>query len=126
MNLESCSLSENIRKTIDEVGVHRRVDQVIGIVISGLEEIVASSRSRGQAEGRADKAQRMKALEATYTMQEEREVHLRQLEFKTGPAEKLHREALNATTAIGMENEKPDSTLDKADEEDLGDNVELF
>ena len=37
MNLDGCSLSGDIRKTIDEVHVHRRVDQVIGNVVSGLE-----------------------------------------------------------------------------------------
>ncbi len=137
MNQESCSLFEDVRKTIDEVSVHRRVDQVIGNVIAGLEEIVAFSRSRGQAEGPIDKVESMKALAATYTMQGEREVHLRQLGLKTGSEEK-HGEAAEDTcpigdetnltplTATGMENEKPDSQLDKADAEDLGDNVELF
>ena len=50
MNLDGRSLSEDIRKTIDEVNVHRRVDQVISNVVSGLEEIVAYSRSKGSDE----------------------------------------------------------------------------
>ncbi len=43
--------------------------------MSGLGEIVAFSGSKGQDCGQADNAERMKALEATYTMQGEREVH---------------------------------------------------
>ena len=50
MNLDGCSLSDDIRKTIDEVHVHRRVDEVIGDVVSGLEEIMTSSRSKAPAE----------------------------------------------------------------------------
>ncbi len=126
MNLDGCSLSEDIRKIIDEVGVHRRVDQVISKVVSGLEEIVASSRSKGPRDDRADRAARMKALKAIYTMQGEREVHHSVLERKTNPAEKPHEDTVNPLMAGGMENGKTDSGSDKAGEEDLGDNVELF
>ena len=126
MNLDGCSLSEDIRKTIDEVHVHRRVDLVISKVVSGLEEIEASSQSRWPAEDRADRAEHMKTLKAAYTMQGEREVHSSLLEWKTNPAEKLHGDAVNSLTAGGMENEKSGRESDKADEEDLGDNVEFF
>ena len=117
MNLDGCSLCEDIRKTVGEVGVHRRVDRVIGNVVSDLEEIVDFLRSKGAAEGRADSAERMQILEAAYTMQGEREVHR-----QTKP----HGVTVNPLTAIGEENEKPDGGPDKADEADLGDNVELF
>ncbi|MGA3118150.1 MAG: methyl-accepting chemotaxis protein [Syntrophobacteraceae bacterium] len=126
MNLEGCSLSGDIRKTIDEVHVHLRVDQVIGSVVSGLDEIVAFSRSKGPVGDQADRAERMEALEATYTMQGEREVHHSLFELKTNPAEKPHGDIVNPLTAIGAKNEKPDIESNKADEEDLGDNVELF
>jgi len=126
MNLDGCSLSGDIRKTIDEVHVHRRVDQVISNVAAGLEEIAAFSRSKGPAGGRTDRAERMEALEATYTMQGEREVHHSMFGLETNPAEKPHGDAVNPLMVAGMENEKADSEPDRADEEDLGDNVELF
>jgi methyl-accepting chemotaxis protein len=125
-NLDGCSLSEDIRKTIDEVHVHRRVELVISNVAAGLEKIAAFSRSKGPADGLTDRAERMGALEATYTMQGEREVHHSLFELKTNPAEKPHGDAVNPLMAAGMENEKTGSEPDKADEEDLGDNVELF
>jgi methyl-accepting chemotaxis protein len=124
MNLDGCSLSGDIRKTIDEVHVHHRVDQVIGNVVSGLVEIVAYSRSKGPAEDQADRAQRMEALEATYTMQGEREVHHTVFELKTNPGP--DGDAVTPLMAAGMENEKTGSEPDKADQEDLGDNFELF
>ena len=73
-----------------------RVDQVIGNVVSGLGEIVAYSRSKGPAEDQADRAERMEALEATYTMQGEREVHHSLFELKTNPAEKPNGDAVNS------------------------------
>ena len=91
MNLDGRSLSGDIRKTIDEVQVHRRVDQVIGNVVSVLVEIVAFSRSKGPAEDQADRTERMEALEATYTMQGEREIHHSLFELKTNSAEKPQR-----------------------------------
>jgi hypothetical protein len=126
MNLDGCSLSGDIRKTIDEVHVHRRVDQVIGNVVSGLGEIVSYAQSKGPAEDQADRAQRMEALEATYTMEGEREVHHSLLELKTNPVEKPNGDAVNPLIAGGTENEKAGSEPDKADQEDLGDNFELF
>ena len=123
MNQDGCSLSDDIRKTVDGVHVHRRVDQVIRNVASGLGEIVAYSRSKGSAEDQADRAERMAALEATYTMEAEREVHHSLLEPQTNPAEKAHGDAVIPLMAGGMENEKTGS---EADQEDLGDNFELF
>ena len=118
MNLDGCSLSGDIRKTIDEVHVHRRVDQVISNVVSGLDEIVAFSRSKGPADDQADRTERMEALEATYTMQGEREVHHSVFELKTNSPETAHGDAVNPLAA--------GSESSKAAEEDLGDNVELF
>ena len=126
MNQDGCSLSGDIRKTIDEVNVHRRVDQVIAKVVSGLDEIVAYVRSKGSDGDEADRAERMEALEATYTMQGEREVHNSLFELKTNPAEKPNGDAVNPPMAGGMENEKSGSELDKADQEDLGDNFDSF
>ncbi len=140
MNLESRSLFEDVCKTIDGVDVHRRVGQVIGSVVSALEDVVAFSRSRVRAESSTDEVEDMSALAASYTMQGERDVHLRQLELKTRPEEKLHGEAAednsgpkggdtcppNPLTGMAMENEKPGGTFVEADEEGLGDNVELF
>ena len=81
--------------------VHQRVDQVISNVASGLEEIVAFSRSKGPDCGQADRAERMEALEATYTMQGEREVHHSLFELKTNSAEKPHGDAVNPRMAAG-------------------------
>ena len=107
MNLDGCSLSGDIRKTIDEVHVHRRVDEVIGDVLSGLEEIMTSSRSKAPAEEQAARAERMEALVASYTMQGEREVHNYLFELKTNPAKKSHWEALSPMMAGGMETSRP-------------------
>jgi len=126
MNLDGCGLSEDIRKTIDEVNVHRRVDLVISNVVAGLEEIAAFARSKGPADDRTGRAERMKTLTAAYTMQGEREVHHGVVERKTKHAEMPHRDTVNPLTAGGTGNEKTDSELDKANEEDLGDNVEFF
>ncbi len=59
-------------------------------------------------------------------MQGEREVHNRVVERKTNPAEKLHEDAVNSLRSGGMENEKTGGESGKADEEDLGENVEFF
>ncbi|MGO8944156.1 MAG: hypothetical protein ACLQJ7_10850, partial [Syntrophobacteraceae bacterium] len=126
MNMEGLSLSEDIRKTIDEVHVHRRVDLVISNVAAGLEEIAASSQSKWSAEDRTDRAESMNTLRAAYTMQGEREVHHYVVERKTKHAEMPHRDTLNPLTAGAMENKKTGRESDKADEEDLGDNVEFF
>ncbi len=117
MNLDGCSLCEDIRKTVDEVGVHRRVDEVIGRVVSGLGEIVSFLQSKEAAESQADSAERMKILESAYTMQGERDVH-----YQAKPNGVI----VNPLTTIEAENEAPESGANKADEEDLGDNVELF
>jgi len=126
MNQDGCRLSGNIRKTIAEVGVHRQVDQVICNVASGLDELVAFMRPKGPADDQAEGAERMKALEATYTMQGEREIHQSLFNLKTNSAEKPHRNPVNPLMAGMMEKEKTDNEPDKADQEDLGDNFELF
>jgi methyl-accepting chemotaxis protein len=126
MNLDGRNLSEDIRKTIDEVGVHRRVDLVISHVVSCLEEIAASTRSKGPADDLPDSAERVEALKAAYTMLGEREVHHSLFELKPNPAGKPHGGAVNPMKAAGMENEKTDRESGKENEDDLGDNVELF
>lgn len=116
------SLSADLRGVIDEVGVHGKMERVIDSVVSGLEKIVAFSRSAETAAGKNSSVERMKELEAAYTMSEEREIHSSLMEPKTDcPLEQ--EEPISASST---EEPPTGSEFEQADEESLGDNVELF
>jgi methyl-accepting chemotaxis protein len=125
INEEGLALSDQILRTIEGVSVNRKVSAVIDNVVSRLSEIVTLSTSQNLTESQPDVAERMKALEASYTMQGEREVHQSMvtagavLEKSFGYPQSPP--ILGESTALRSENNSQEEI-----EEDLGDNVELF
>ncbi len=73
---EGHTLSEDINRGIESFTVHERIDAVVTKVSARLDEIVARSRAEIPAPHRLEStSEHMKALEAAYTMQGEREIH---------------------------------------------------
>lgn len=124
---EGCNLADGIQKTIAGVSVHRRIDQVLSEVISRLEEIVGLSSAHRPPDVESQSAERVRALEAAYTMQGERNVHQAALSArrstggKTGPTP-----LIRSLPDGGVGTDKPDGKANDDSESDLGDNVELF
>ncbi|MHC1744221.1 MAG: hypothetical protein AB9873_14465 [Syntrophobacteraceae bacterium] len=125
MDEDGRELSAEILRVIDDISVHKRVDAVICGAVSRLEEIVALSTSRRGDEDEAARAKRMKALEASYTMEEEREIH--QSILVSGLVlEATLPDSIALSDGNGAERHEVAASSDTEAEEDLGDNVELF
>jgi methyl-accepting chemotaxis protein len=120
MNVDGCGLCAEFRKNADSMKAHRRIEEVIGNVVGRLEKLVEVVGPGKTVVGEARSAERMKALEASYTMEVERDVHRSLLQ--QGETGRSHpaREETAPPTGGGAEDGLP------ADEDDLGDNVELF
>ncbi len=127
MNDEGSTLSEDILKTVGAVEVHHRIDAALSGVASRLEEIALSSGSLtlNPLEDKRKTVERIQALEASYTMHEERAVHSSMV-AANAVLEKPDSElfALPETSETGGEKHAEESGNES--EEDLGDNVELF
>ena len=127
INEDGRSLSEGIQKTISGVDVHRRVEEVLSEVIAELEEIVGLSSLRRSAEVEAQSTERVKALEAAYTMQGERHVHQSVISARSSTGGKTAPPLLDRSIPEGTEvTGKADGKANDDPEGDLGDNVELF
>jgi len=125
MHDKGLALSEDIEKVIDDVDVHHRVANVIDTVVSRLDEKLAPLRSLYSIDGRSEASEHIKALETSYTMHSEREVHSALL-GGGGTHELPGSKPLTLTTAKGTSTKKNNGDAREADEEDFGDNVELF
>lgn len=126
MKDEGNALSRDIQEAVEHIGVHHRVDATIKDVISQLEEIVSASRSQGFSDVGDGAGKQIEALEASYTMQEERAVHLSMLASSTLSGS-TDPELFDSPQTSGMESEDRESDRkSEPEEEDLGDNVELF
>lgn len=132
MDVEGRTLSDNIERTIAGIGVHRHVEDVIGEVVAQLNEVVSLSRSLIPISSQLDREDHLRAMEASYTMQGERKVH-QSVVTVIAPPEEI--EMKKTTTLPFRESEaldapKPEGKTEgegkDKDDEDLGDNVELF
>jgi len=132
-------LSEDIDRTTTAIHVHERIDQEVGRVDAELTEIVTEmcaalpERNAGRERGS------MEALSARYTMDKEREIH-ESITSGTAPAargEEGNRDPSGKTSAgqvkaIGSRAAESEQMTtgptgpEKAGQEELGDNVELF
>jgi len=125
MHDRGLALSDEIARVVEEVNVHHRVANVIDIVVRRLDEKLAPLRSLYPVDGGSGAGERLEALENSYTMMGEREVHSALL--GGGPIAASPGGAPTAHAAASEQNiEKTDGNPDKEGEEDLGDNVELF
>lgn len=124
MNLDGCALSEDIRKSVGEVSVHRRIRGGIGDIVARLEGIVAFSRSNAPTESPEYTQERMRALKAGYTMESERNVHDTILNVNT--EENQCQDPFDFAVIPEVYDTGQASGQREASEDELGDNVELF
>lgn len=127
VNEEGRQLSEGIQQTISGVSVHRRVGEALSKVILELEGIIGRFSLHRPAEVEAQATERIRALEAAYTMQGERHVHRTVIAGKSSTGGKTtpslpDRPIPEKAEAAG----EPDGKANDEPESDLGDNVELF
>lgn len=113
------ALSNEMRQSAAAMGVHRRVAGVMNAAAGELEEIAEIAQRLIPGDRLSDDARQLKELEASYTMEKEREIH--------------HAIITGAATATAAMQEKPAESgetqvheEDRPDDADLGDNVELF
>jgi len=129
MDEEGRALSGNIEQTVEAIDVHEQVDEVISGVIAQMDEVVGFSRSLIPISSQLDREDHLRALEASYTMQGERDIHQSIVATPISPRtiETADTAMMVAPDEIGaLEAPKPEAKADGEDEEDLGDNVELF
>ncbi len=124
VNLDGCALSDDIRKSVGEVSVHRKIRGGINDIVARLEEIVAFSRSNAPAESPTYTEERMRALKAGYTMESERSVHDAILNVNT--EENQGQDPVDFTEVPEVYDSGQASGQREANEDDLGDNIELF
>ena len=124
INTDGRGLSEDIRKAVSEVSVHRKIHEGLGAIVARIEEIFAFSRSKAVGDSPAYAEERLKALKATYTMQSERNVHDALL--NGNPEEEQGVEPAGFELFAEVEDSGQVSEPREANEDELGDNVELF
>jgi methyl-accepting chemotaxis protein len=132
-------LSEDVGKTTNAIRVHRRIDQEVNRLNAELMGIAAEIRSPLPAGESGSAGQRLQGLSARYTMDKEREIHESVAGFSNptagaivGDHTKLRIAADSGRKTVGSYpvEAEPMKTgqagPEKAGQEDLGDNVELF
>jgi hypothetical protein len=125
MHEEGRGLSAEILEVVDGIKVHRRINGVISKVVAELGDIVLLAAAQDPDSDAADPEERLRVLEASYTMEGEREVHQSMMAARTAaemPTPELP--APSVGQAVGSDPE-PDAA-NGANQEDLGDNVEFF
>lgn len=134
MNEEGRVLSNEIEGTVSRMEVHEHVDGAIREAVVHLDAVTALSRKLIPVGSQSDREEYLKSLQASYTMQGERDVHRT---VTAGAAVSLMSEPLvrpemgastllNSTDANGVVEMKLEKDGNAEEEEDLGDNVELF
>jgi methyl-accepting chemotaxis protein len=115
------SLSENIQQAGRAITVHARAEEVISRGLTTLQDLAAQFQAQFPALNQLSDADdlQLETLLAKYTMHDERQVH----ESVTAPGLPPAAESIPALTYLG---DKPNSEQGRQEEEDLGDNVELF
>lgn len=124
MESDGRELSAEILEVVENVSVHRRVAAVIDRVVSRLGEIVEASASRRGTEDELVRTARLQALEASYTMEEERGIH--QAVFGSGLAAGVVLADAATPPDGGAQDPQAAAAPGGEEEENLGDNVELF
>ena len=110
------NLLKEIEETAFRIHVHERVSETAERIASKLDETVAHIRESAPASGSMDaerRAELLRELEKSYTMNSEREIH----------------QLATASKASDLPENLPGLNATEADEntaDDLGDNVELF
>jgi hypothetical protein len=125
MNEEGRTLSNRLLTSAGTMSVHHRVDQVVCQVVSQLEEIVELSGVQGSTESQLEREERLRAIEASYTMQGERDVHQSILGAGAAVTDSSL-DPTNIEAAHETKNEQVEGKSDEESEEDLGDNIEFF
>jgi methyl-accepting chemotaxis protein len=126
MNEGAHLLSEGTRKTIAEVNVHHRVDDVVERALDQLDEIVSDCRRHDPIAGRSDPAELTKGLETFYSMQGERQVHQSAVSATGAVVRKPGSNPCVPSNVSGMKGEKPEESPENDPAADMGENVELF
>ncbi len=125
------ALSEDIEDTIKGVTVHVGVARIVGRVTAGLEDIAACSRLMTPNRSHIDRSETVKALEASYTMNSEREVHQSIIGGAVSgePDVELFSEVELFSAEDGPAADPGPQAAkegESSEDDDLGDNVELF
>jgi hypothetical protein len=97
---ETGGLTDAVETVIKGVSAHTRIDEVVGGIIKGLQQIIASRKVTAGSEA-AENSDRLAKLTARYTMYQERSIH------------QAHMHRINGTTSV-------------VEEKNFADNVELF
>ncbi|MBU1101825.1 MAG: methyl-accepting chemotaxis protein [Bacteroidetes bacterium] len=98
-------LKGNINETIDGITIHSKVEHEIGGIVSELHQVTSYLKPFVDPEEKREK--NIKKLAGKYTMNQERKIHQQFIEGKMSSSNKNHFEI-------------------QKDEDNLGDNVELF
>ena len=125
VNDEGAALAKDILSALEKVRVHHRVDGAISDVVTRLQGIVSSVESLNPGDPRSSTAEHIQALEASYTMKEEREVH-RSLTDALDTPGNAGSPGANPSMASSPAGAEPEAAGEEDTSEDLGDNVELF
>lgn len=118
---QGSKLSIEIGRTVESITVHHRATQILDRVIAELSEIVEQIGPEKDGEESPIDAEHLKELEASYTMQAERKEH----ESFTGTQHRRQTVSLLEEPTANHEHATKDKSEGK-DDDDLGDNVELF
>ncbi|MDR3556126.1 MAG: hypothetical protein P4L55_15330 [Syntrophobacteraceae bacterium] len=125
VNTDGRTLSQDVRKAVEAVGVHHRIHEGLADIVAKLEEIAAYLRSKVHAGDEAGTEKRMEALKAVYTMEAERNVHEAML-HTSSEQQRFRADTAGFQPVEDMDDGEPEGETQEANEEDLGDNVELF
>ncbi len=121
VNEEGLALSREIAMSAREIDFHRRIAGIMDAAVQQLDGIAAKTRSLLPESTEIEDAGYLKAIEATYTMEKEREIH-KSILVTSGPPHEQNCPKPENNCA-----EKPGGTEElQADGDDLGDNIELF
>jgi methyl-accepting chemotaxis protein len=132
---EGRGLSSDIAKTVSEVAVHEKVSNVINEALSRLYDVAAASEASRTGSQSGDVSRYPRSIETSYTMEGEREIHKSLLKTDaTKGASPLTALVLPSPGTPGAPDSPDASEASNAgshsglepEDEDLGDNVELF
>ncbi len=127
MNTQGYSLSGDIEVTAVSIDAHRRFSAILGDAILSMGKIAETVGSR-LPEG-FERSEYLMTLAASYTMQKEREVHLLFANqgdaLPEAPEAEADAEVWDSFEDLSPEREA-ESVKNNNEEDELGDNVELF
>jgi methyl-accepting chemotaxis protein len=132
-------LSEDVEKTTTAISIHTKIDQEVNRLDAELMAIVAEMRSALPAGESGSAGQHLRGLSARYTMDKEREIHQSVATRANPKAGTADQDPLKQRMAVDDGRKAVESSLakpepmntgqvgpEKTEQENLGDNVELF